>query len=133
MFLKLSGQIEGQLRDAYDKKFRAGTLTQASLGDKIGVNRSSIHRRLSGGANMTVETIADMIWGLEHDFEFKLLDPAGSALNWGGPKEDTPVPPPPKDAPTPPKKSEPITGEIDPAMKQMLEEIISKRHSAPVL
>jgi hypothetical protein len=81
MFLKLSGQIEGQLRDAYDKKFRAGLLNQSSLASKLDVNRSAIHHRLSGRNNMTVETIADMIWGLGNDFELKIFDPSETMKN----------------------------------------------------
>ena len=75
MFLKLSGQIEGQLREAYARKNEAGVLNQSSLGDKLGVDRSTIHRRLTGRANMTEETVADMVWGLEHDIEIRIFDP----------------------------------------------------------
>jgi hypothetical protein len=124
MFLKLSGQIEGQLRDAYDKRFRAGTLTQSSLGAKLDVNRSAIHHRLSGGTNMTMETIADMIWGLDHDFEFKIFDPAEATSNHRPLREEL-------SAPIPPKNSEQIAGELDPAMKQLLDSIINKRNPAP--
>jgi hypothetical protein len=121
-FLKLSGQIEGQLREAYDKKFRAGQLTQSSLGAKLGVNRSAIHHRLSGGTNMTIETIADMIWGLGHDFEFKLFDPVEAPSNHQL-LEDA--------APIPQKKSEPIPAELDPTLKQFLDSIVNKQSPAP--
>jgi hypothetical protein len=81
MFLKLSGLIEGQLRDAYDKKFRAGELNQSSLAAKLDVNRSAVHHRLTGRTNMTIETIADMIWGLGQDIELKIFDPQTSQKN----------------------------------------------------
>jgi plasmid maintenance system antidote protein VapI len=81
MFLKLSSQIEGQLREAYAKKYAAGTLNQSTLADKLGVDRSAVNRRLTGRVNMTEETIADMVWGLEHDIEVKIFDPAESKKN----------------------------------------------------
>ena len=81
MFLKLSGMIEGQLRDAYAKKYEAGTLNQSSLAQRLGVNRSAVHHRLTGETNMTIETIADMIWGLDHDIELKIFDPQDSTKN----------------------------------------------------
>jgi len=75
MFLKLSQLIEGQLRDAYAEKHELSALTQADLARKLNVGRSAIHRRLSGASNMTIETIADMIWALEKDVEFRLVEP----------------------------------------------------------
>ena len=75
-FLNLSSQIEGQLREAYDKKFEAGQVNQSSLANKLGVNRSAINRRLLGHTNMTIETIADMVWGLDHAIKVEIFDPA---------------------------------------------------------
>jgi hypothetical protein len=76
MFLSLSGQIEGQLREAYDRKFQAGLATQSSLAAKLGVNRSAVHHRLTGRINMTIETIADMVWALDHDIKVEIFDPS---------------------------------------------------------
>jgi hypothetical protein len=100
IFLKLSSQIEGQLRDAYAKKYDAGVLNQSSLADKLGVNRSAVHHRLLGRTNMTIETIADMVWGLDHDIEVKIFDPAESNKNHRTtpdalPHSPQPVQPPP--------------------------------------
>ncbi|MCW2227221.1 helix-turn-helix domain-containing protein [Bradyrhizobium elkanii] len=79
--MKLSSLIEGQLRDAYAKKYEKGAINQSTLADKLGIDRSAVHRRLTGRANMTIETIADMIWGLEHDVDLKIFDPAETATN----------------------------------------------------
>lgn len=76
MFLKVSGQIEGQLREAYAKKHAAGILNQSSLADRLEVHRSVINRRLSGKANMTEESIADMVWGMDYDIDINIYDPA---------------------------------------------------------
>jgi hypothetical protein len=81
MFLKLSSQIEGQLREAYARKYAAGVLNQSTLAKKLEVDRSAINRRLTGRVNMTEETIADMVWGLEYDIDVKIFDPSESQMN----------------------------------------------------
>jgi hypothetical protein len=75
VFLNLSGQIESQLREAYGRKFQAGATNQTSLAKKIGIGRSTIHRRLMGHTNMTVESIADMVWALDHAIKIEIYDP----------------------------------------------------------
>jgi hypothetical protein len=75
-FILLSGQIERQLREAYDRKFRAGLATQSSLAAKLGVNRSAVHRRLMGHTNMTIETLSDMVWALDHAIKIEIYDPS---------------------------------------------------------
>lgn len=65
VFLSLSSQIEGQLRDLYDIRYHNGEATQTSIAECLDVNRSVVNRRLKGYTNMTVETIADMVWALK--------------------------------------------------------------------
>ena len=76
VYLALSGQIEGQLRDAYVEKNLAGLENQSSLALKLGVNRSVVHKRLMGSRNMTIETIADMVWALGNCIDVHIYDPA---------------------------------------------------------
>lgn len=76
VYLALSGQIEGQLREAYGRKYSKGLITQSGLANKLGVNRSAINRRLVGKTNMTIETIADMVWGLDQAIKVTIYDPA---------------------------------------------------------
>jgi hypothetical protein len=75
MFLKLAGQIEGQLRDAYAHRYYEENLTQTALAKKLEIGRSEIHHRLMGGRNMTTETIADMVWALGYDISVEIFDP----------------------------------------------------------
>lgn len=76
LYLKLAGSVESQLRDAYAKRHDAGIDNQTTVGKKLGVGRSVINRRLSGHANLTLETIADMLWALDHDISVEIFDPA---------------------------------------------------------
>ena len=76
VYLSLASQIESQLREAYDLRYREKKATQTSLADKLDINRSAIHRRLAGRTNMTIETIADMVWALGHRIKVSIYDPA---------------------------------------------------------
>lgn len=75
VYLALSSSIESQLREAFLERFDAGDETQASLAKKLGVDRSSVNRRLRGEANMTIKTLADMVWALEHCVDVRIFDP----------------------------------------------------------
>jgi DNA-binding phage protein len=76
VYLSLASQIESQLREAYDLRYREKKATQAGLADKLRINRSAVHRRLTGRTNMTIETIADMVWALGHRIKVSIYDPA---------------------------------------------------------
>jgi hypothetical protein len=102
VFLNLSGQIEGQLREAYASQFNAEKATQAGLAKKLGIDRATVHRRLTGHTNMTVETIADMVWALGYAINVDIFDPslASGRRNFFV-CSDQPVPHPTKDAVSP--------------------------------
>src|SRR5215831_14419973 len=75
VYLSLAGSIEGQLRDAYAKRHAAKLDTQTSIAEKLGVDRSAVNRRLTGKTNMTVETLADMVWALGYCIDVNIFDP----------------------------------------------------------
>ncbi|WP_324695455.1 helix-turn-helix transcriptional regulator [Novosphingobium sp. RL4] len=81
IYLNLVGSIEGQIRQAYAKRHDADGTTQKDLADKLGVGKSVINRRLNGQSNMTVETLADMAWGLGHCVSVNIFDPTESPTN----------------------------------------------------
>jgi hypothetical protein len=79
--LSLASQVEEQLRAAYDRRYSEGSENQVTLGEKLGVSRSAINKRLNGRINMTMETIADMAWGLGHKIYVKIFDPQDVTTN----------------------------------------------------
>lgn len=85
-YLSLASQVESQLREAYARRFAAGIVTQSSIAQKLGVNRSAVHHRLTGRTNMTIETIADMVWALGYEIAVKIYDPL--SLTNGVPTND---------------------------------------------
>lgn len=78
-YLGLAGSIESQLRQAYAKRHEQGRETQASLAEKLGVNRSAVNRRLLGHTNMTIETLANMVWALGYGVKIEIFDPDTAA------------------------------------------------------
>lgn len=81
VFLNLAGQIEGQLREAYAKRHDQGRETQVTIAKKLGIDRSAVNRRLLGRSNMTMETIADMVWALGHCIRVDIYDPDEAPTN----------------------------------------------------
>lgn len=74
-FLNLVGQVGSQLRDAYTRRYEQRLENQASLAKKLDVNRSAINRRLSGRTNMTLQTLADLVWSLGYAIKIIIYDP----------------------------------------------------------
>lgn len=81
VYLALSAKIEGELRDLYAKRNLAGDETQASLAEKLNVNRSVINKRLTGHRNITLETLADMVWVLGGCIDVEIFDPKDRPSN----------------------------------------------------
>jgi len=67
--------LESQLRAAYAKRHEQGRENQSTIAKKLGVDKSVISRRLSGRSNMTLETVADMVWALGHCIDVTIFDP----------------------------------------------------------
>jgi hypothetical protein len=114
MFLNLAGQIEGQLRDAYDCQYKAGKATQASLAKKLDIDRATVHRRLTGQTNMTTESIADMVWALDYAINVEIFDPTHvhAGRNFFLSKMEQPI--------AAPKDSACLKSELPPELKELL-------------
>ena len=80
-FLNLASQIGNQLREAYNRRHGADQETQSSVARKLGIGRSAVNRRLTGQINMTVETLADMVWALGYAIKVLIYDPKEARAN----------------------------------------------------
>jgi hypothetical protein len=67
--------VEGQLRDAYAKRNESGEVNQVGLAKMIGVSRSAISKILGGRRNLTLRTIADIVWALGYAIRVIIYDP----------------------------------------------------------
>jgi hypothetical protein len=75
VFLDFIGKIENGLRDAYGTRYEQGRTNQSMLAKKLNVHRSVIHHRLTGQKNLTIKSIADLIWGLDWGVKIDFFDP----------------------------------------------------------
>ncbi|MFK5599939.1 hypothetical protein ACFZ8E_23525 [Methylobacterium sp. HMF5984] len=66
--------VRAKLQAAYVQAKHIRGETLQSIADKLGVNKSVIYRQLSGEANLTVKTIADLSWALNKEPVFDLID-----------------------------------------------------------
>lgn len=80
-FLNLASQIGSQLREAYARRHEASQETQSGIARKLGIGRSAVNRRLTGQVNMTIETLADMVWALGYAIKVTIFDPVQNARN----------------------------------------------------
>lgn len=74
-FTKLAGSVETQLREAYAKRHDQGRINQAGLAKLLGIGRSVINRRFNGSQNLTLQSIADLVWGMGHAIDVTIYDP----------------------------------------------------------
>jgi len=54
---------------AFVRKFRTEGITKKALADRLGVDKSVISRMLSGHANLTLKSVGELVWALDHDIE----------------------------------------------------------------
>jgi transcriptional regulator with XRE-family HTH domain len=62
------------LRALSQKKAEAG-ISQQALARKLDVHRSLINRQLSGEANLTLRSLADLAWAMDMEISFELKKP----------------------------------------------------------
>jgi len=67
------GRVRNELLKALSERKKEGKLSQEELAKKLEVHRSLINRQLSGEANLTLRSLADLAWrkGMETSFELK--------------------------------------------------------------
>ncbi|MFQ5534691.1 MAG: helix-turn-helix domain-containing protein [Sphingomonadales bacterium] len=71
-FVRLIGQIQHELRAAFASQKRAKGISKTDVARNIGRHKSFVTRHLNGTANMTLETLSDLAFALEHDVIVRL-------------------------------------------------------------
>lgn len=75
---RLMGQVRRELLRAVTEEKRAG-LTQQELARRLQSRRSNINRQLSGEAEITLRSLADLAWALDREITFELRRPDEAA------------------------------------------------------
>jgi DNA-binding phage protein len=70
------GRVRSELLKSLAQKKNEEGLSQQALAAKLGVHRSLINRQLSGEANLTLRSLADLAWAMGMEITFELKKPA---------------------------------------------------------
>lgn len=66
------GRVRNELLKALSERKKDGKLSQQELAKKLEVHRSLINRQLSGEANLTLRSLADLAWAMDMEISFEL-------------------------------------------------------------
>lgn len=72
------GRVRRELLRAVTEEKQAG-LTQQELARRLQSGRSNINRQLSGEAEITLRSLADLAWALDREITFELRRPDDAA------------------------------------------------------
>ena len=75
---RLMGRVRRDLLRAVTEEKQAG-LTQQELARRLQSGRSNINRQLSGEAEITLRSLADLAWALDREVTFELRRPDEAA------------------------------------------------------
>lgn len=69
---ELVARVGGELQRIFEERKKNEKLTKQDLATLLDVDRSRIHRCLSGYNNLTLATVAELAWALEADINFSM-------------------------------------------------------------
>ncbi|WOH68022.1 helix-turn-helix domain-containing protein [Bradyrhizobium sp. BWA-3-5] len=64
---------------ALSERKKDGKLSQQEIAKKLEVHRSLVNRQLSGEANLTLRSLADLAWAMDMEISFELKKPVVEA------------------------------------------------------
>lgn len=84
------GRVRGELLKALSRRKSEGYLPQQVLAERFGISRSLINRQLSGEANLTLRSLADLAWAMDMEIAFE-LKAAGTDAGQNHPAQNEPM------------------------------------------
>ena len=73
------GRVRDELVKALSERKKDEKLSQQELAKKLEVHRSLVNRQLSGEANLTLRSLADLAWAMDMEISFELKKPVVEA------------------------------------------------------
>ena len=73
------GRVRGELLRVLAEKKAKAAFPQQALAEKLGIERSLINRQLSGEANLSLRSLADLAWAMDMEISFELKEPVARA------------------------------------------------------
>lgn len=78
---KLIGKVHSELNRAIQIVKQDSNVSQQALADKLEINKATLSRRLGGRTNLTLKSLANLIWAIDGDFEFKINMPSDYSVS----------------------------------------------------
>lgn len=66
---RVAGRFIGTTYDELRAAFKRSGKTQQQVADLLGVDKAVIHHRLNGTENLTLRTLAEMAWAIDHEIK----------------------------------------------------------------
>ena len=73
------GRVRGELLRALSERKSEAGFSQQGLARKLDTERALINRQLSGEANLTLRSLADLAWAMDLEISFELKKPLPKA------------------------------------------------------
>jgi transcriptional regulator with XRE-family HTH domain len=73
------GRVRGELLRALSQRKREAGVSQQGLARKLDTERALINRQLSGEANLSLRSLADLAWAMDMEISFELKEPTAKA------------------------------------------------------
>jgi hypothetical protein len=73
------GRVRNELLRALAERKANSAFPQQALAEKLRIERSQINRQLSGEANLSLRSLADLAWAMDMEISFELKTPAAKA------------------------------------------------------
>lgn len=79
---RLIADVGDKLQAAFSEEKDRRRMTLRTLAERLEVDRSHVHRCLSGFNNMTLRTLAEVAWALDREVEVSIVAPGSERANF---------------------------------------------------
>jgi transcriptional regulator with XRE-family HTH domain len=73
------GRVRSELLRALSERKTEGGFSQQALAERLDLERALVNRQLSGEANLSLRSLADLAWAMGMEISFELKQPATRA------------------------------------------------------
>jgi predicted XRE-type DNA-binding protein len=80
----LIADIGRQLQTLHEDRQATGKLTQQDIATRLGVDRARVNKCLSGYNNLTLRTLAELVWAMDGEIEVTIRLPQAAGGTSGG-------------------------------------------------
>lgn len=80
----LISDIGRQLQSLHAERQALGKLTQQDIATRLGLDRARVNKCLSGSNNLTLRTLAELVWAMDGEIEVTIRLPQAAAGASGG-------------------------------------------------